>query len=253
MAAAASADPAARLRALLSRRYELVRDRIETARGALVLNRVGDLERLVDATTLTGGDDRLPYWAELWPAAVGLARAIARDRWDFAGAATIELGCGLGLAGLAVAAAGARVVATDYERDATLFARLNALDNGRDDIRHAVMDWRRPAFVGAFSRVVAADVLYEGASLDPVADAIVTLLAPDGFALVAEPGRDVARPFFEMLRRAAWQVSEDGSERVDQGAGRPVAVTIHRLRPPCRPSRARSRAARGNGGARRPR
>ena len=225
-------DATERERARFAARYEVVRDAFETEAGTLTLYRVGDLERLVDAAELHEGQDRFPYWAELWPSAIALARAIARDRWPLRGLPTLELGCGLGLAGLAAAAAGARVVATDYEPDAVRFARLNARANRLDAVRHVVMDWRRPAFRGAFSLVFAADVLYDAASLVPVADAMRTVLAPGGCALVAEPGRDVAAPFFEMLRDGGWSVEADGFESIDQGTARPSPVTIHRLVPP---------------------
>ena len=50
-------------------------------------------------------DDYMPYWAYLWPAAYLLAEAVAREPWpvDPEGGPieALEIGCGLGLAGLA--------------------------------------------------------------------------------------------------------------------------------------------------------
>ena len=42
-------------------------------------------------------EEFLPYWAELWPSALALARVVARR--PLTGRRTIELGCGLGPAG----------------------------------------------------------------------------------------------------------------------------------------------------------
>ena len=56
-------------------------------------------------------DEFLPYWAELWPSALALARVVARR--PLTGRRVIELGCGLGLPALAAALAGGRVLATD--------------------------------------------------------------------------------------------------------------------------------------------
>jgi predicted nicotinamide N-methyase len=40
-------------------------------------------------------EDRLPFWAQLWPAGVALARAIGTR--PLAGRQVLELGCGNGL------------------------------------------------------------------------------------------------------------------------------------------------------------
>ena len=69
-------------------------------------------------------DERLPYWADLWPSAQILAEEVRTMR--LAGQRVLELGCGLGLVSIAAAMAGADVVATDYYDDALLFARANA-------------------------------------------------------------------------------------------------------------------------------
>ncbi len=62
-------------------------------------------------------DERLPYWAELWPSAIGLAHYLDRDV-SLRGKHVLELGCGLGLLGVIAARDGARVLCTDYEPDA---------------------------------------------------------------------------------------------------------------------------------------
>ena len=59
-------------------------------------------------------DEFMPYWAELWPSALALARVVGGRA--LRGARALELGCGLGLPRLAAAAAGGRVPATDWAR-----------------------------------------------------------------------------------------------------------------------------------------
>src|SRR6478672_4756234 len=72
-------------------------------------------------------DEFLPYWAELWPSAIALARMVAARALH--GARTLELGCGLGLPSLAAALAGGRVLATDWAPDALEAVRANAARN----------------------------------------------------------------------------------------------------------------------------
>jgi predicted nicotinamide N-methyase len=140
-------------------------------------------------------DERLPYWADLWPSAKILARALVEENGR--GARLLELGCGSGLVTVAAAIAGYRVLASDYYEDALEFAEANAGRNvpgGRVDTR--MIDWRElPDDLGTFSRVVAADVLYEPRYGDLVADAIAATLDRSGVATVADPGR-IARDAF---------------------------------------------------------
>ena len=92
------------------------------------------------------------------------------------------------------------VVATDYYEDAMLFARLNANRNAGRDIGTRLLDWRNIAHdVGRFDCVVASDVLYEKTYGALVANVFDRLLAPGGFALMADPGRISRDDFLNSL------------------------------------------------------
>jgi predicted nicotinamide N-methyase len=139
-------------------------------------------------------DERLPYWADLWPSAVELAAAVSAR--DGAGCRALELGCGLGLPALCAADAGYDVTATDYYGDALRFARRNALRNLGCDMATRLVDWRAfPGDLRGFDLVLASDVLYERAYAPLVARAVVQSLAPGGVALVADPGRAAIEGF----------------------------------------------------------
>lgn len=137
-------------------------------------------------------DERLPYWAELWPSALILARQVAL--LDGAGRSILELGCGIGLVAAAASRAGFDVTATDYYADALLFTSLNVARNSGREPHVRNLDWRSiPDDLGRFDVIVASDVLYEQRYPSLIADVIARALAPDGFALIADPGR-VAAP-----------------------------------------------------------
>ena len=70
-------------------------------------------------------EEFLPYWAELWPSALALARVVARR--PLTGRRVIELGCGLGLPSITAALAGGRVLATDWSHVVALPGRELAL------------------------------------------------------------------------------------------------------------------------------
>ncbi len=137
-------------------------------------------------------DERIPYWADIWPASVALGRHLLE--LDIAGRKVIEVGAGVGLAGLAAARAGADVLVTDYEEAALGFASANAARNGLT-IRTALLDWRDGDWPGGFDLVIAADVLYEARSIAPLAALIPRVLAPGGRGLITDAGRPYVGAF----------------------------------------------------------
>jgi predicted nicotinamide N-methyase len=129
----------------------------------------------------------MPYWAELWPAGLALARALP-GRLD--GLTIVDLGAGLGVPALVAAARGAEVTAVDWAGDAVELLQRNASRNGIELVAvHA--DWR--AFAGSFDLVLAADLLYEARNVGALLT-VLPRLAPE--VLLAEPGRPYASEFF---------------------------------------------------------
>jgi predicted nicotinamide N-methyase len=172
-------------------------------------------------------DERMPYWGELWPAALGLAdHLLAPGAPVLLGEEVIELGAGLGLGGIAAALAGAReVVFTDYFEESLAFAAENARRNGigRFSARH--FDWRAPETLGRTFRVaVGSDLLYERRNQEPLARALATVLAPGGWALIADPGRSTAAGFAAVAAARGLSLAREASV----AAGR-IEVAIFRV------------------------
>lgn len=141
-------------------------------------------------------DERLPYWADLWPSAQVLAGEVRTMRLQ--GRRVLELGCGMGLVAIAATMAGGDVTATDYYEDAIRFARLNVAEATGATIATRMVDWTRmPADLGRFDVVLASDVLYEPRYAALVAGAIAATLARGGEAIVADPGRIALASFRE--------------------------------------------------------
>ncbi len=133
-------------------------------------------------------DDRLPYWADLWPSSVVLARFLRGLRG--AGRTLLELGCGSGVVTTAASRAGFTVTATDYYADSPLFARVNAWRNSQVDITARCADWNSwPSDLRPFDLIVASDVLYEQRNAPLIARVMAQSLGPHGEGWIADPGR----------------------------------------------------------------
>jgi predicted nicotinamide N-methyase len=173
-------------------------------------------------------DERLPYWAELWPSALALARHLSAR--DLTGVRAIELGCGVGLPTIVALARGAKVLATDHYEDALEFTAHNATTNLDREPDTALLDWRTPDIegLGTFDLVLAADVLYERKNAAALADLVPKLLAPGGKAVFADPRRDEAPVYLEAMEGNGFQ---DAVEEVTvEQDTRKVKVLLHHLR-----------------------
>src|SRR3954469_19171648 len=107
-------------------RADLVEEIVPVGVGELRVLRPRDSEELLDEEAFEH-EEFLPYWAELWPSALALAKAVSAR--SLGGRRVLELGCGLGLVSIAAALAGARVLATDWSDDALRFTVANAARN----------------------------------------------------------------------------------------------------------------------------
>ena len=177
----------------IERRHVCVSQEVDVAGRRVTLRKPHSIDALLDEEDFSR-DERLPYWAELWPAARVLSDLVARE--SGAGRSCLELGCGLGLTTIAALVAGYDVTATDYYEDALAFTRTNALRSVGRAPATRLVDWRDlPNDLGTFDRVVAADVLYERAHGPLVASALDRTLGAAGVATVADPGRVAAEVF----------------------------------------------------------
>jgi predicted nicotinamide N-methyase len=164
-------------------------------------------------------EEFLPYWAELWPSSLALARAIGGRA--LRGARTLELGCGLGLPSIAAALAGGRVLATDWSPEAVELTAVNAERNGAA-LETLVCSWTEPEPLLAaapWDLVLASDVLYERRNVDLLVGLLPRLTAE---VWLADPGRPPTASFLEAAA-TDWEITSTRSPELAKGA-------VHRLR-----------------------
>jgi predicted nicotinamide N-methyase len=164
---------------------------VDVAGRRLELVRPADPETLLSEEAFER-EEFLPYWAELWPSALELTRALAAR--DLGGLRVVELGCGLAVPSIVAALGGAQVLAADWSAEALEFARENAARNGVE-LELLQCSWSDPGQLVArapFDLAIASDVLYERRDVAPLVD-LLPQLAPE--VLLADPGRPAAAAF----------------------------------------------------------
>jgi predicted nicotinamide N-methyase len=171
---------------------------LEFGGRSIRLVRPTEPDRMLDETAVhdwNRRDDYMPYWAYLWPAAYLLAEAVSRENWP-EGTEVLEIGCGLGLAGLTGLACGLHVQFSDYDPAPLEFIARSASENGFDASRFTtrLLDWRHPPDE-TFPVILGADVIYEARLVPLVARLLGKMLAPGGLGLIASPYRVPAEAF----------------------------------------------------------
>jgi len=198
-----AADDAAVERDLRAR-FDVVEGTVRVAGRDVTLLRPRSADALISEADFVN-DERLPYWADVWPSSIVLAGHVAAMRGT--GRRLLELGCGLGLVAAHAARAGFDVLATDYYEDALRFAALNVRRVAGVAPATLHLDWRAlPAELPRFDIVLASDVLYEPAYAELVADVLARTLAPRGEAWIADPGRLAAGMFVDECARRGIQL-----------------------------------------------
>lgn len=215
-----------KLRTHLSGRTSLKESCVEVGDKHYRLLHPHSAEALIDEAEFER-DERMPYWADVWPSSIALAGYLAR--MDLSWTRTIELGCGLGLPSVVALDRGAEVVATDHYEIALEFARHNARINTGRDLTVAHLDWYSPVEnnLGKFDLVLAADVLYERRNVAALTALIPALLAPGGEVLISDPRRKDAPCFIERMEGLGFRCSTQ-TDGVWQG-DKAVEVRLHRF------------------------
>src|SRR5437879_6319550 len=132
-----------------------------------------------------GADEYIPFWADLWPAARMLAKAVLHEPWP-PGTEALELGCGLGLPGIVALSRGLKVTFSDYDACALRFAAENARLNGFDSVPTLQLDFRHPPADLQFPILLGSDLVYESSNVESLVQFIKRALAPDGICLLTD-------------------------------------------------------------------
>ena len=207
--------------------YRAILTQVLLDTGGVALWQVDDLERYVDRHALLAGDDPAepPYWAHLWSGARVLADAVPPRPGR-----TIELGCGLGLPGLAAARRGAAVTFVDRAPAPLAFVRASAAANGIHPVDVVAADFAAGGITGRFDLVLLAEVLYDRAAFPAIARVIAARLSSAGLALLADGARIDTRAFYPELAALGLRV-ETTSRRI-QADGVTEMIALSAIRWP---------------------
>lgn len=222
-------------------------DTVRVGQTALEFLQISDMveyiDRQVERLESHKGADALPLWAKIWPASLPLAMYMQRQT-PMQGDKVLEIGAGLGVAGLFAAQRGFPVVISDNNPDALLFARINALQNDLSDtVEVCLVDFVANGHQGRYSRIIASEVLYREAFFTPLLRFLREHLQPGSateILMTADAGRRAlkffvqAKEHFHIARSLAGcpagRGANDGPVSAGAGSGE-NGVYIYRMKP----------------------
>ena len=213
---------------------ELVRETVFIDDYRFLIDHPNDWDHLLDhpwVRSASASDDYVPYWAQLWPSARMLAKIVVREKWkgESPPLEVLEIGCGLGLAGIAALARGLSVTFSDVDETALAFAAKNARLNGFERFRTMPLDFRSPPDDVKYPVVIGSDLMYEERLVGPLVGLLHAVLAPDGECLITDPDRTPARVFRWKLAEAGYDVKPE-LVRAGEPGGERTKGTLYRIR-----------------------
>ena len=167
-------------------------------------------------------DGYMPYWGYVWPTAYDMGLAVLQSEFP-KGLPTLEIGAGIGLAGLAALAHGLDVVFSDYDRTSVRLALTNAVLNGYPQAQGVFLDWRHPPDT-QFPLILGCDIIYEKGNHSPILGLLDVMLAQNGECWLADPGRHSADDFVALARSRNFTVGHQQIPRQPY-ATRPDGIT----------------------------
>lgn len=197
------------------------------------MDTIADIDSLFDELIRKGEhhpdvvDEKIPYWADLWPSAIALAEYLCLQRVVSERTTVLEIGCGLGLPGITAGKFGASVVLTDYMQEPLVFAEHNWYLNNKFSAEFKLLDWRSPDPNLSADVILAADVAYESKAFADLILSFKTLIKPGGVLILAEPNRAFAKTFFDKLRTDGFLLYTD--QTFVERHGQKTLVNIHKI------------------------
>lgn len=225
--------PAPAPEAILEKLGPLVRDTVLLEGREFLISRPGESDRLLDHPAVHAAfeaDEYLPYWADLWPASRMLAKAVLRHPWP-AGQDALEIGCGLGLPGIAALSVGLRVTFSDYDPCALRFTADNARLNGFTNFRTMQLDWRHPPEDLRLPVLLGSDLIYELRNVEPLVGFIRQVLEPGGLCLLTDQDRVPSLALRECLEDSGMRFTTEVM-RAGEPGGRRLKGTLYRVTKP---------------------
>ena len=168
-----------------------------------------------------------PLWSKVWEASLLLASKMAsrpvgrNDR-------LLELGAGLGVAGLVAAAFGHDVTVTEHDPHALAFLEANRLENECRHARVRRLDWHQLDWDARFDVILGSELIYRESDFKVMRSLFRELLRPGGEILLAGEIRQTNKAFLDCMQ-SVFRIQV--AKHTLRGVSREIPLLLIRMQP----------------------
>lgn len=140
-----------------------------------------------------------PYWAKVWPSAIGLSIFLQHNPHLVKNKRVLELAAGLGLPSLVAANYAQSVCSSDYVQAPLDFVKASADHHQFTNIDYQIINWFAVPPTIKTDVLLLSDINYEPAAFAILLEMIQAFLTKQTTIILSTPQRLLAKPFIEQL------------------------------------------------------
>ena len=142
-----------------------------------------------------------PYWAKVWASADALVQFLREEPAWIQNKIVLEIGAGIGIPSLSIAAQTDKIVISDYAPDAVALLQKNIEHLKLNNASAACIDWNHISEDVIADTILLSDTNYEPAVHENLNFLIDTCINKGSTILLATPNRLASNPFIERISK----------------------------------------------------
>jgi predicted nicotinamide N-methyase len=168
-----------------------------------------------------------PLWAKLWPSTMVLADFMAAQPADD-GKKILEIGAGLGIAGIAASVFGHNVTVSEYNVHALEFAEANACINGCTEMPIVSLDWNHPGKLDQYDQIIGSEIIFREGDFHSIQKLFNSVLKPDGEVILVS---EIRKPVIEFYRKMQNMYELKAWQKVLRSDDEKIQIIFCRMKP----------------------
>ena len=142
-----------------------------------------------------------PYWAKVWASAYAMLQFLQEQPLWIQNKIVLEIGAGIGVPSLSIAAQTHKIIISDYAQDAVAVIQKNIEHLKLSNALAVCMDWNHIPDDIIADTILLSDTNYEPAAHNHLVLMIDTFINKCSTVIVATPNRLASNPFMESVSK----------------------------------------------------
>lgn len=142
-----------------------------------------------------------PYWAKIWASAHAMTRFLQEEPKWIQNKIVLEIGAGIGIPSLSIAAQTDKIVISDYAPDAVAVIQKNIELLKLNNTQAACIDWNHIPDEIIADTILLSDTNYEPAAHNNLVSMIDAFINKGSTVILATPNRLASNPFIESVSK----------------------------------------------------